>query len=172
MKTLALFDRKNYNPSDKKYIKNSSRAIIIKENKIAMLFSHKYKIYSFPGGTIEKNETHEEALIRETLEEAGLKIKPESIKEFGTLTEIRKDIKFENTIYWQNEFYYTCEVEENIFEPKLTKEEKEAGYQLEYVSLEKAILMNEEELKIKKMYTEAETFVLKILRDNNIGKSG
>ena len=38
--------------------------------------------------------------------------------------------------------------------------------------MEKAILMNEKEIKIKKIYTEAETYILKMLKEENIIKNG
>ena len=43
----------------------------------------KYDFYEFPGGGIEKGESFNDALIRETKEDAGLIIKPKSIKKFG-----------------------------------------------------------------------------------------
>ena len=164
MKTLIVFDRKDYDISSQRYIKNSARAIIITNNKVAMLYSNRYKFYCFPGGSIEKDETIIETLIRETREEAGLMIKQNSIKEFGMIIEIRKDLKAENGIYEQNEYYYYCEVEENIFEQKLTQNEIEAGYELKFVTLDEAINQNELEIEIKRIYTEAETYILKLLK--------
>lgn len=57
-------------------IKIASRALIIKDNKVAILYSKKYNAYITPGGGIENDETLEEACIRETKEETGLIVKP------------------------------------------------------------------------------------------------
>jgi 8-oxo-dGTP pyrophosphatase MutT (NUDIX family) len=165
MKTLAIFDRKDYDITHPRFVKKSSRAIIIIDSKIALLYSDKYKIYCFPGGGIEGKETYEEALIRETKEEAGLIIIPETIKEYGMIIETRKDMKVENGIYEQQEFYYTCKVKEKIIDQNLTEAEKDAGYELKYVNFDEAISLNEIEIKIKKIYTEAETFVLRQLKN-------
>ena len=161
---MAFFDRKDYDISAPRYIKHSARSIIIMENKIALLYSNKYRFYSFPGGTLEGNETKIEALIRETKEETGLIIKENTIKEYGKIIEIRKDKKVDNGIYEQNEYYYFCDVEEKIFDKKLTEDELQAGYELKFVTLDEAIRINELEVKIQKIYTEAETFLFRLLK--------
>ena len=43
-----------------------------------MIHSLKYDYYKFPGGGIENGENPVEAMIRETREEAGLVVKPET----------------------------------------------------------------------------------------------
>ena len=45
--------------------KIDARSIIIKNNKIAVLFSKKFNAYITPGGGIEENEFLEEACVRE-----------------------------------------------------------------------------------------------------------
>jgi len=165
MKTLAIFDRKDYDLSLPRIIRHSVRAIIIEENKVALLYSHKYGIYVFPGGNIEDGETHIDALIRETKEEAGLIVKPRSIQAFGAVTEIRKDTKEEN-IFEQRDYFYTCDVESMITEQHLTAGEKESGYQLQLVSLDKAISINEGNRREQK-WVETETYVLKLLRGDS-----
>ena len=122
-------------------------------------------MYVFPGGNIEEGESNIEALIRETKEEAGLIVKHQSIKEFGIVSEIRKNIYVEG-IFEQNDFYYTCDVEEEILKQELSEGEKEIGYQLEFVTIDKAISVNEMERQIGTNFSERETFILKLLRDN------
>jgi len=164
--TLAIFDRKNYDIKLPRCIRNSSRAIIMIDKRIALLYETKYKIYVFPGGKIENNETNIEALIRETKEEAGLIVKPESIIDYGIVTEIRKDIYVEG-IFEQNDYYYICEIESEIIKQELTEEEKGLGYLLNFISLEKAISINEIEINTGKRFSERETFILKSLMNNS-----
>jgi 8-oxo-dGTP pyrophosphatase MutT (NUDIX family) len=164
MKTLITFDRKNYNFLSPRIIDNSMRAIITKYGKIGMVYSKRYEFYCFPGGRVEKGESKIEALIRETKEEAGLSIKPESIKEFGIITEIRKDL-FIDGIYERHDFYYYCDVEDILIEPKLTKQEINAGYEFGFISIDDAITKNELELHFGGKFSEAETYVLKLLRN-------
>lgn len=90
MRELFEIDTKDYDINGTTVSRPSSRAIIIKEGKVAMIHSLKYDYYKFPGGGIEKGETKEEALVREVKEETGLIVKEETIKEFGMVHRIQK----------------------------------------------------------------------------------
>ena len=113
MKRLATYDREDYNPELPRTTKRSARAIIVKDSRIALLYSTKYEFYCFPGGAIEEDETLVEALV----------------------------------------------------EQKLTQSEQESGYQLTFVFFDEAIKQNERGVHIEPKYTEAETYVLKLLKD-------
>ena len=126
----------------------------------------KFGIYAFPGGSLEDGESNHEALIREVKEEAGLIVKPQSIKEYGTATEIRKGL-WDNEIFEQHDFYYTCDAEDTILEQDLTEEEKEfSSYQLEFVSLDKAVSVNESAIQAGLYWAKRETDVLKMIKDS------
>ena len=64
MKELFTIDLQDYNNLSEYYIRPSSRAIIIKDQKVALVYSKKYDYYKFPGGGIKKSETNIEALIK------------------------------------------------------------------------------------------------------------
>ena len=82
MRLLFEIDYKNYKENGIVGKRPSARAIIIKDNKIAMVYSKKYNYYKFPGGGIKSNEANEDALIREVKEEIGLEVIKDSIKEY------------------------------------------------------------------------------------------
>lgn len=83
MKTIKIFDEKNYDTSWQRVEREAVRAVILRGNKIALVRSRKEGFYKFPGGGIETDETHLKAVIRETEEETGLQVKPGSVKELG-----------------------------------------------------------------------------------------
>ncbi len=142
MKLLCEFDYKDYDKCTRSFERNAVRAIIFKNNKIAMVKSDKEGYYKFPGGGMEKDESKIDTLIRETLEETGLSIIPESIKEYGYTCEKRKGTYDFDEIFIQNSYYYTADVADTISELSLDKYEKILGYHLEFVPLEIAYEAN------------------------------
>ena len=144
MRTIKIFDDKNYQSDWKKYKRDSARAIIFCENKLVMIKSEKFGEYKFPGGGIALNETHLDTLIRETKEETGLHIRPDTVKEYGRTLNLRKSTN-ENEIFEQESFYYSCDIDPEISsQPELDEGyEQEYGYKLVYATLEEAIAANE-----------------------------
>ena len=67
MRLLFTIDTQDYDNDGSQFIRPSSRAIIIKNRKIAMIHSLKYDYYKFPGGGIENNEDRITALVRDCL---------------------------------------------------------------------------------------------------------
>ena len=144
MKQLFSIDLKDYNEGDSVFKRPSARAIILKDDKISLVYSKKEKYYKFPGGGINGDEDKISALIREVKEEVGLVAIPESIREFGSVLRRQKSNKSPNTIFEQENFYYFCEVENKILEQNLDAYEKEAEFTLKIVSLDEAIKTNAE----------------------------
>ena len=63
MERLFEIDLKDYKETDEVFRRPSARAIILQENKIALVYSKKEKYYKFPGGGIVEGEDKKEALI-------------------------------------------------------------------------------------------------------------
>ena len=169
MKRLFTIDLKDYNPNGKKYYRPSVRGIIFDDKgNIAMIYSQKYHFYKFPGGGIEGGETHLETLAREIKEETGMTLIPETAKEFGEVLKIQKgDEVGENTIHIQQNFYYTCRVEDEIGEQDLDDGEKALDFVLKFVPIEEAIVANsafESDDPFKKQMAEREKRVLELLK--------
>ncbi|MGN0416241.1 MAG: NUDIX hydrolase [Agathobacter sp.] len=115
MRQLFEIDLQDYEKNDRVFRRPSVRGIIFKDdNKIALVYSKKEKYYKFPGGGIHEDEDKKEALIREVREEVGLIVIPESICEFGSVMRRQKSDVSPNTIFEQENFYYTCNYENTI----------------------------------------------------------
>lgn len=138
MRLIKDFDKGNYRDSWKKYSREAVRAVIIRDGKIALVKSQKEGFYKFPGGGMEKGESHLDTLIRETLEETGLKIKPETVREFGMVREIRASIWTSEEIFEQNSYYYFAEAENELSEQSLTENEQNLDYVLEWADIKTA----------------------------------
>ena len=93
MRLLFELDKHDYDDCTHTYVRNSARSIIIRDGKVAMIHSMKHDYYKFPGGGIEQGEDAAAAMIRETREEAGLLVIPETIKEFGYVHRIQKSFQ-------------------------------------------------------------------------------
>ena len=140
MRLLFEIDYKNYKENGIVGKRPSARAIIIKDNKIAMVYSKKYNYYKFPGGGIKSNEANEDALIREVKEEIGLEVIKDSIKEYWLV--IRKEAGKIEDIFIQENYYYICNITNTIEKQNLDDYEKEEGFILRWVEPFVAIKTN------------------------------
>lgn len=140
MRLLFALDTKDYDPKGTAFVRPSVRAIIIKDGKVAMVHSLKFDYYKFPGGGMEPGESQTDALIRETREEGGLTVIPESIREYGYVHRVQKG-KNED-IFIQDNYYYLCQVEPGVQEQRLDAYEAEERFTLEYVQPISAMEVN------------------------------
>ena len=114
MKTLLILDKKDYTEDMPVFEKFSTRAVIIRNGKIATQHGNAgdYKIL---GGGVEPGEDLHEALIREVQEESGLVVIPSSIQTIGEIVE-RSD------------------AEEKMVETHMTESEIAKGFHLEWAT--------------------------------------
>ena len=108
MRLLFELDTKDYVTGGTVTRRPSVRGIIVRDGQLVMVHSLKYDYYKFPGGGIEADETHEQALIREVREETGMTVLPGSIRPFGLVRRIQKGHC--EDIFLQENFYYFCAV--------------------------------------------------------------
>ena len=141
MKILACFDENNYSTTTKVYEKYNIRGIVCVDGKFVMQRS-KDGEYKIPGGGVEAEENHAEALARELREEAGVVLLEGSMQELGEITEIRRDIFNEDTKYICHSLFYYCEVTEERVPIALTASEIKKGYQPVWVTPEEIYKTN------------------------------
>ncbi len=141
MRILAVFDEKNYQNTVETYEKYSVRGIILRDGKLAMQCSREGE-YKIPGGGIEAGESYEQALAREVLEETGLHVKPESIREIGEIQEVRRDIFEKDKKYVCHSLFYYCEVGTEQEPLHLTASEVAKGYEMKWAAPEEVYRRN------------------------------
>lgn len=142
MRLLFEMDKKDYDKCTHSFVRNSARSIIIKGKKIAMIHSIKYDYYKFPGGGIEDGENPVDAMIRETREESGLVVLPDTVKEYGYVHRIQRNDHDETECFIQDNFYYLCETADEAVSQELDGYEAEETYTLEYVEPDVALRKN------------------------------
>ena len=128
MRLLFEMDKKDYGQCTHTFTRNSARSIIISDGKVAMIHSIKYDYYKFPGGGVEKGEDPIEAMIRETREEAGLVVIPESVKEYGYVHRIQRSDIDATECFVQDNFYYLCKTTEESVPQQLDDYEARESY--------------------------------------------
>lgn len=167
MRKITEFDAADYLPEWRRFTRNAVRAVILRsDGKIALVKSLKEGYYKFPGGGIKRGETHLEALVRETREETGLVVLPETVGEYGLVHEIRKSLYNKGEIFEQNSYYYTAEVSSRQLSQKLDKYEAALGYVLDWADMEVAYETNIKLSRNRRNFLLREAAVLKELIEN------
>ncbi len=165
MRLLFEMDRHDYGQCTHSFVRNSARSIIIRDHKAAMIHSLKYNYYKFPGGGIESGESYVDAMIRETREEAGLVVIPESVREFGYVHRIQRSTSDPTECFIQDNYYYLCDALEGTVSQDLDDYESEEVFVLEFVDPQTAIRTNQAvgESPYSRVMFEREAKVLEML---------
>ncbi len=113
--------------------RRTARAIVIdKDGFYAVMFAANFGLHSLPGGGMEGDESPEDALRREVLEETGCSC--EQIEPLGIITENRFHADYTAVSYY---FVVKCTNERNA--PQLTQPELDAGTVLKWCSFDELI---------------------------------
>ena len=164
MKKLFDIDLKNYDLSWSTFSRPSARAIILPDvpaaemkaffdvhgshpvtggTRIVMAYVSKYGYYKFPGGGIHEGERPEDALIRETAEETGLEVIPETVVEAGVVGRRQKSVMAGNAVFSQDNYYYFCDVKSlTPGAQHLDDYEAEDGFEFCITTIDEAVAAN------------------------------
>lgn len=128
-------------PNYKVVTRKAVKGIVIVDRKVLFIHTNKGD-YKFPGGGIQKEETTEQALSREIMEETGYKLS--SIGDvICKVKEVKLDQYEKETYFIMESLYVSCEVDfKNQFEMKLDKYEKEQDFKPVFVEINEAIKNN------------------------------
>lgn len=116
------------------------KALIINNKNIFL--GNENNIYQFPGGHLEDNETFEECLKREVLEETGIEIEDNEIKRpFMKVTYMNKDWPEVGKNRKSEIYYYLIETTKrpNMDKVNYTEHEKQGNFKIESIPLNKSI---------------------------------
>ena len=166
MKTLLVMDAKNYDPGLGEIRRTAVRSIIFVDGRLLMIQSGFGEV-KLPGGGQEAGESDKDTLIRETLEETGFHVIPDSIRPFGQVEEKRLSTH-EPMIWHMTNRYYFCEVDGSQEACQYTENEKKHGFRQVWHTLDDAIRINEEMLQREGVHpwNQREYNVLKLIREH------
>lgn len=159
MKNLLTLDEKNYGEELEEIRRIAVRGIIFKNGRLLMTESDDGEL-KFPGGGTEEGEDDIQTLIRETLEETGFTVVPETVREFGEIEEKRLAL-YENKIWHQINRYYFCEVYNWQSECSYSENEKAHGFKPVWYTLEEAYEKN-----CRRAWNQREYHALKLLKEH------
>ena len=144
----------------------ATRAIVLKGDKILLLYTQRYDDYTLPGGGVDAGEDLVSGFKRELVEETGAhNIK--NITEFGLYEEFRPWYKDDFDIMHMKSYCYRCEIDEQLGNTNLEDYEIKNGMQAVWLPIVDAIKHNEKtiaESEKKGMSIERELFLLKLLQ--------
>lgn len=123
------------------------KALIINSKNI--ILGNENNIYQFPGGHLEENETFEECLKREVLEETGIEIDDNEIKRpFMKVTYLNKDWPEIGKNRKSEIYYFLIETSKNpdMSKVKYTEHEKQGNFKIESIPLRESIYVIEDNI--------------------------
>lgn len=129
-----------------------TKAVLVTESGIVI--GNENSIFQFPGGHLEENESFEDCLKREILEETGIEITDEKIdKPFMKVTYLSKDWPEEGKNRKSEIYYYAIETlkKPDISKVNYTEHEKEGNFKIEVFPLKEAISIIKNNIPNNKM---------------------
>lgn len=120
----------------------TARAIVKNQNDLyAVMYSHKFKLYSLPGGGVEADEDILTALRREIYEEVGCPC--DDIQELGIVTENRASLD-----YTQINYYFAVGTFRTSNKNHLTDAETDSQTVVQWLTFDEMVrLINEQEFE-------------------------
>jgi len=133
----------NYNKlEDKDITEKIVRIKVLLINDNNLLIGNALNVYQFPGGHLEANETFNDCLKREILEETGIELSDDELTEpYFKISYLSKDWPEKNKNRKDEIYYYVINTNKlpNLEKINLTENEKEHNFKLESIPLDNAI---------------------------------
>lgn len=143
----VVYNYDNLKESDINEVVIRIKVLLINDKNI--LLGNADNIYQFPGGHLENDETFEECLKREILEETGIEILNDEInKPFMKVSYLNKNHPQVGNNRKSEIYYYFIKTNKapNLNKVNYTESEKEGNFKLELVPLSEVIYVLEKNM--------------------------
>ncbi len=172
MRLLKIAFHPNVSPEDisatshhKIIERHAARGIVLRGEKILLLYTQRYHDYSLPGGGIDEGEDEIAGLVRELKEETGAQ-GVRNIKDFARYDEYRPWYKGDADIIHMISHCYVCEINEALGDTSFESHEVSNGMTPVWMNIHEAIEHNEGVIANsdkKGLSIERETFLLRVI---------
>lgn len=146
--------------------RHAARGIVLREDKILLLFTERYNDFSLPGGGVDDGEEITVALQRELEEETGAR--EVHVKEhYGFIEEYRPHWRPEYDLMHMTSHFFLCDVAEELADVRMESYEIANGMKPVWVSASEATSHNrqvmERQEKTMGQSIQRETFMLETI---------
>ena len=143
--------------------RRAARGIVLREDKILLLFTERYNDFSLPGGGIDEGEEITIALKRELEEETGAR--DVQVKDhYGFIEEYRPHWKPEYDLMHMTSHFFTCDVASELAHARMETYEIANGMKPVWISVADAMSHNRQVMgrqeKTMGQSIQRETFML------------
>lgn len=161
----TVYCRDGIKTDGKTVYRTAVRAVILRGRDLLLVYSSSRGDYKFPGGGVDKGETHAQALCREVQEECGMAV-AQIGPEIGVVIEYNTPIEKDYDAFKMTSHYYQCEVKGEFGAQKLDDYERELGFRPVWIDIDRAIRLNKALLAIDPVvrWLHREIFVLEYIR--------
>jgi 8-oxo-dGTP pyrophosphatase MutT (NUDIX family) len=141
------------------------RGVILRGRNLLMIYSSKVGDYKIPGGGVDQDESHAQALCREIQEECGMSATHIG-SEIGAVIEYDVPVEKEFDIFKMTSHYYECAVQDGFGIQRLDAYEQDLGFKPVWIDIDDAIQQNKALLESDKVpdWLRREIFVLEYIQ--------
>lgn len=159
MRLLQQFHHITPTPNCRVEQRLATRGIVLKGDRILLLFTERYNDFSLPGGGVDADEPLHLALEREMAEETGAR-DIQILGDFGMVEEYRPWYKNDCNVLFMRSYCYQCSVADELGAQQLEHYEQKNGMRPLWVPVAEAIQHNQQV-----MQQQANSMGLSIVRE-------
>jgi len=155
--------------------RKAARGIVLRDERILLLYTERYDDFSFPGGGVDPDEDIHAGLRRELEEETGARDVTVQ-QDYGFIEEYRPHWKPEYDLMHMISHFFVCDIAAELAEVRMESYEVANGMRPLWMGLDEAIAHNQAVMDSRArsmgQSIQRETFMLQYVRnDQNVNGS-
>lgn len=154
--------------------RQAARGIVLRDDRILLLFTERYNDFSLPGGGVDQNEDIQVALKRELEEETGAR-NVEVRAHYGFIEEYRPHWKPDYDLMHMTSHFFVCDVAPELAAVRMENYEIANGMRPVWIGVEKAMNHNRQVMlrqeKTMGQSIQRETFMLEKIASELVAES-